>query len=77
MLVKNRGSLAKTGTPASCTLGKFKVWGWGSSVKRAKVLAVNEIVNRARHQGVLAQACSLNLGHPELLLESSAERFEV
>ena len=54
---------------------KFKVWGWGCSVKRAKVLAVKEIVNRARHHGVLAQACSLNLGHPDLLVESSAERF--
>ena len=39
------------------------------------MLAVKEIANRARHHGVLAQACSLNLGHPDLLLESSAERF--
>ena len=54
---------------------KFKVWGWGSSVKRAKVLAVKEIVGRARQEWVLAQACSLNLGHPDLLLESSAEQF--
>ena len=41
---------------------KFKVSGWSSSVKRAKVLAVKEIVSRARHEA------------RHLLLENSAEQ---
>ena len=32
-------------------------------------------MNQARQGGVLAQACSLNLGHPDLLLHSQAEKY--
>ena len=54
---------------------KFSIWGWGSAVRHAKVLAVKEIVRRARDGRVLAQACSLHLGHPDLLEPYQAERF--
>ena len=54
---------------------KFSIWGWGATVRHAKVLAVKEIVRRARDGGVLAQACSLHLGHPDLLEPTQAERF--
>ena len=44
---------------------KFGIWGWGTSARHARVLALREIVTRARDGGVLAQACSLKLGHPD------------
>ena len=54
---------------------KFTVWGWGSNPFTARVLAVKEILDRARHNGVLAQAASLGLGHPAYLLQGPATSF--
>ena len=54
---------------------KFGIWGWGTSARHARVLALREIVTRARDGGVLAQACSLKLGHPGLLQLSKAEKY--
>ena len=54
---------------------KFGIWGWGTSPRHARVAALREIVTRAKNGGVLEQACSLRLGHPELIEVSQADKY--
>ena len=54
---------------------KFGIWGWGTSPRHARVAALREIVTRARDGGVLEQACSLRLGHQELIEVSQADKY--
>ena len=51
------------------------MWGWAKNTLTARILAVHEILHRARADGVLAQAISLGLRHPAFQEENKAKSF--